>query len=49
MIHEPDAAGTDPLQVPRLQLEGVVDPLRGDRPEFSRRRARSWAVSLRPR
>ena len=34
MIHEPDAPGTDPLQVPRLQLEGVVDPLRGDRPEF---------------
>ncbi len=34
MIHEPDTAGTDPLQVPRLQLEGVVDPLRGDRPEF---------------
>jgi hypothetical protein len=34
MIHEPDAVGTDPLQVPRLQLEGVVDPLRGDRPEF---------------
>jgi putative heme iron utilization protein len=34
MIHEPDAPGADPLQVPRLQLEGVVDPLRGDRPEF---------------
>lgn len=34
LIHEPDSAGTDPLQVPRLQLEGVVDPLRGDRPEF---------------
>jgi putative heme iron utilization protein len=34
MIHEPDSAGTDPLQVPRLQLEGIVDPLRGDRPEF---------------
>jgi heme iron utilization protein len=34
MIHEPDSAETDPLQVPRLQLEGVVDPLRGDRPEF---------------
>ena len=34
MIHEPDGAGTDPLQVPRLQLEGVVDLLRGDRPEF---------------
>jgi hypothetical protein len=34
MIHEPDSAGVDPLQVPRLQLEGVVDPLRGDRPDF---------------
>jgi hypothetical protein len=34
LIHEPDAPGTDPLQVPRLQLEGMVDPLRGDRPEF---------------
>ncbi len=34
LIHEPDSAETDPLQVPRLQLEGVVDPLRGDRPEF---------------
>ena len=35
MIHEPDSAETDPLQVPRLQLEGIVDPLRGDRPEFA--------------
>ncbi|HSD66802.1 MAG TPA: hypothetical protein VLF95_08885 [Vicinamibacteria bacterium] len=34
VIHEPDGAGTDPLQVPRLHLEGVVDTLRGDRPEF---------------
>jgi uncharacterized protein YhbP (UPF0306 family) len=34
VIHEPDSVDTDPLQVPRLQLEGVVDPLRGDRPEF---------------
>lgn len=34
VIHEPDSPGADPLQVPRLQLEGVVDPLRGDRPEF---------------
>ena len=32
MIHEPDSAETDPLQVARLQIEGVVDPLRGDRP-----------------
>ena len=35
MIHEPDSPEADPLQVPRLQLEGVVDPLRGDRPEFN--------------
>lgn len=34
LIHEPDTAERDPLQVPRLQLEGTVDPLRGDRPEF---------------
>ncbi len=33
IIHEPEAAGMDPLQVPRLQLEGVVDPLAADRPE----------------
>jgi uncharacterized protein YhbP (UPF0306 family) len=34
LIHQPDSAETDPLQVPRLQLEGLVDPLQGDRPEF---------------
>jgi uncharacterized protein YhbP (UPF0306 family) len=34
LIHEPDTPATDPLQVPRLQIEGVVDPLAGDRPEF---------------
>jgi len=34
MIHEPDLAETDPLQVPRLQLEGIVDRLTGDRAEF---------------
>jgi hypothetical protein len=34
LIHQPDSAETDPLQVPRLQVEGVVEPLRGDRPEF---------------
>ncbi len=33
VVHEPDAAGTDPLQVPRLLLEGVVDPLAADRQE----------------
>jgi uncharacterized protein YhbP (UPF0306 family) len=34
MIHEPDSADTDPLQVARLQIEGIVDPVRGERPEF---------------
>jgi putative heme iron utilization protein len=34
MIHEPDSPETDPLQVARLQVEGIVDPLRGERPEF---------------
>jgi heme iron utilization protein len=34
VIHEPDTAGTDPLQVPRLSVEGIVDPLGGDRSEF---------------
>jgi hypothetical protein len=34
LVHEPDSPGTDPLQVPRLQIEGVVDPLGRDRPEF---------------
>lgn len=33
VIHVPDSAETDPLQVPRLVLEGVVDPLAADRPE----------------
>ena len=34
LIHEPDSAETDPLQVARLQIEGIVDPVRGERPEF---------------
>ena len=34
LIHEPDAPEMDALQVPRLQLEGTVDPLNGDRPEL---------------
>lgn len=34
MIHEPDSAEADPLQVPRLQLEGVVTPLSGESPDF---------------
>jgi hypothetical protein len=28
LVHQPDAPETDPLRVPRLQLEGVVEPLR---------------------
>ena len=34
LIHEPDGATSDPLRVPRLQLEGVVEPLTGQHPEF---------------
>jgi hypothetical protein len=34
MIHEPDSAEADPLQVARLQLEGVVTPLSGKSPDF---------------
>jgi heme oxygenase (biliverdin-IX-beta and delta-forming) len=34
IVHEPDSAETDPLRVPRLQLEGVVDPLSSSRPEL---------------
>jgi putative heme iron utilization protein len=34
LIHEPDDAAADPLRVPRLQLEGVVEPLGGQHPEF---------------
>jgi heme iron utilization protein len=34
LVHEPDRAETDPLRVPRLQLEGVVDPLTSSRSEL---------------
>jgi len=27
VIHEPDSPGSDPLQIPRLVLEGVVQPV----------------------
>jgi putative heme iron utilization protein len=27
IVHEPDRPDIDPLQVPRLQLEGIVEPL----------------------
>ena len=37
LIHEPDGPETDPLRVPRLQLEGVVEPLSGQHPEFDAR------------
>ena len=33
VVHRPDRPDADPLQVPRVILEGVVDPLTGDRPE----------------
>ncbi len=33
VVHEPDGAGMDPLQVPRLHLEGIVEPLAADRRE----------------
>src|SRR5262245_16583352 len=33
IVHEPDRAETDPLRVPRLQLEGVVDPLSATHPD----------------
>jgi putative heme iron utilization protein len=33
-IHEPDAEDKDPLQIPRLVLEGTVDVLGGAMPEF---------------
>jgi len=33
VIHVPDSPEGDPLQVPRLVLEGVADPLSADRPE----------------
>lgn len=34
MIHEPDDGHVDPLRVPRLQLEGVVEPLNGEHSDF---------------
>ena len=33
VVHRPDSPDVDPLQTPRLVLEGVVDPLEGERPE----------------
>jgi putative heme iron utilization protein len=32
VVHRPDRPEADPLQVPRVILEGVVDPLGGDHP-----------------
>lgn len=34
LIHEPDGPETDPLRVARLQLEGLVEPLNGQHPDF---------------
>lgn len=34
LVHEPDSGDLDPLRIPRLQLEGVVEPLDGKHPEF---------------
>jgi hypothetical protein len=34
LIHEPDTGEADPLRIPRLQLEGVVEPLVGSHPEL---------------
>ncbi len=34
VIHRPDTPDADPLQTPRVVLEGVVDPLDGERPEL---------------
>lgn len=33
-IHEPDSPGADPLQIPRLSLEGTVEVLAGSDPPF---------------
>ena len=33
VVHRPDGPDGDPLQVPRVILEGVVDPLGRERPE----------------
>jgi hypothetical protein len=34
VIHRPDQPEADPLQIPRVSLQGVVDPLDRDRPEM---------------
>jgi putative heme iron utilization protein len=33
-IHEPDSPEKDPLQIPRVVMEGTVDVLAGSQPEF---------------
>jgi putative heme iron utilization protein len=35
IVHEPDAETLDPLRVPRLQLDGIVEPLPGRHAEFA--------------
>lgn len=34
LVHQPDGAEMDPMRIPRLQLEGTVEPLDGQHPEF---------------
>ena len=34
VVHRPDRPDADPLQIPRVIFEGVVDPLEGERPEL---------------
>jgi putative heme iron utilization protein len=35
IVHEPDGDEVDPLRVPRLQLEGIVEPMTGGHGEFA--------------
>ena len=35
VVHPPDTEALDPLAVPRLQLEGAVEPLPGQHAEFA--------------
>jgi putative heme iron utilization protein len=35
IVHEPDTGEVDPLRVPRLQLEGSVEPLPGQHADFA--------------
>jgi hypothetical protein len=35
VVHEQDGEALDPLRVPRLQLDGIVEPLTGQHAEFA--------------